>query len=116
MATAALLAIAGCGSTGATSTTAATGNASTASATASSLFAPVRDIACATDARVIQTAQDAHALLHGRFATLPELVEAGLLRRPSGSFREVQVGTPPGGYTLVGAAGHCGDLPVAGPG
>lgn len=71
--------------------------------------------ACLSDARTLRTAEDLYATLNGRFATLPELVSARLLRSVSVYYSEVRVGAPAGGYTLIAApTGPCGNVPVAG--
>jgi hypothetical protein len=63
----------------------------------------------------IKLAEEAYMTLHGRYATLGQLLAEQYLRTPSRYFAGLRLGAPPGGYTLVGAPGECGNLPVAGP-
>jgi hypothetical protein len=44
---------------------------------------------------------------------MSQLVGAGLLKAPSVYHPDITVGTPPGGYTIIGNQG-CNDVPVAG--
>ena len=70
--------------------------------------------ACLAEARVIETAEDTFATLNGRVATLDELVAAGSFREPPTRYASVRIGVPPGGYTLIGVPGTCGNFPVIG--
>ena len=72
--------------------------------------------ACQSDALTIKTAESSYSLLNGRYASLPELVAEQFLRRASRYYTEAEIGLPPGGYTLIGVPGKCGNWPVAGPG
>jgi hypothetical protein len=71
------------------------------------------EAACLADARALQIAETEYSALNGEFGTMSQLVGAGLVRVPSRFHPEITVGTPPGGYTVVGNQG-CNDLPVAG--
>jgi hypothetical protein len=71
--------------------------------------------ACQADALTIKTAESSYSLLNGRYASLPELAAEQFLRRASTYYSEAEIGDPPGGYTLVGVPGKCGNWPVAGP-
>jgi hypothetical protein len=111
----AALAVGGCGGS---STTANTAPPLTTSTTSQSLRLPVVDIAgtaaCQADMKVIELAEEAYVTLNGEYAPLDELVEGQLLRAASVYYREVKLGTPAGGYTLIGVPGKCGNVPVAG--
>ena len=106
------------GSCGGSSTTPNTAPPLSTTTTASEPRLPVVDIAgtaaCQADMRVIQVAEEAYITLHGEYAPLHELVEGQLLRAASVYYREVTLGTPAGGYTLIGVPGKCGNVPVAG--
>ena len=69
--------------------------------------------ACLADPQAIQLAETEYSALNGGFGTEGQLVGAGLLRTPSVMHPAITVGSPPGGYTLVGNQ-VCNDLPVAG--
>jgi hypothetical protein len=69
--------------------------------------------ACPTDAETIKLAEQAYSLLNNSFATMPQLVAAKLLREPSTYYPVVKIGSPPGGYTLIGGP-KCNNIPVAG--
>jgi hypothetical protein len=69
--------------------------------------------ACLADARTLQIAETEYSALNGGYATMDQLVSAGIVRSRSVMHPEITVGTPPGGYTLVGNQ-VCNNLPVAG--
>jgi hypothetical protein len=70
-------------------------------------------MACLTDMRTLQIAETSYSTLNGEFGTMSQLVGAGLLKAPSVYHPDITVGTPPGGYTIIGNQG-CNDVPVAG--
>ncbi len=59
--------------------------------------------ACATDLRTLTGAQEAHWLLHGSYATEPDLVAAGMIREASPLYDVTLVGTD--GYSIAPTAG-----------
>jgi prepilin-type N-terminal cleavage/methylation domain-containing protein len=59
--------------------------------------------ACATDLRTLTGAQEAHWLLHGSYATEPDLVSAGMIREVSPLYDVTLVGAD--GYSIAPAAG-----------
>jgi hypothetical protein len=69
--------------------------------------------ACPADALTIKIAEQAYSLLNTSFATMPELVTAGFLPKASTYYPTVKLGSPPGGYTLIGGP-KCNNIPVAG--
>jgi hypothetical protein len=69
--------------------------------------------ACQADAQVLQLAETEYSTLNGVFGTMSQLVGARLVRTPSVYHPEITVGSPPGGYTIVGNQG-CDNLPVVG--
>jgi hypothetical protein len=69
--------------------------------------------ACLADLDVIKLAETTYSTLNGGYGTMDQLVAAGFLRSPSAYHPAVDVGTPPGGYTVVGNQ-TCNDTPVAG--
>jgi hypothetical protein len=79
-------------------------------------FGPVgtaNQAACTADSRVLQIAETEYSTLNGGFGTMSQLVGAGLLKTPSVYHPEITVGSPPGGYTIVGNQG-CQNVAVAG--
>jgi hypothetical protein len=69
--------------------------------------------ACPADVETIKLAEQAYSLLNGSFATMPQLVAAKLLPTPSNYYVSVKLGTPHGGYTLIGGP-KCNNIPVVG--
>jgi hypothetical protein len=69
--------------------------------------------ACQAEAATITIAEDAYSTLNGEFATLDTLTGSGFLRARPSYWASIQMGTPPGGYTLIGVEGKCGLWPVA---
>ena len=69
--------------------------------------------ACLADLGTIQLAETEYSTLNGGFGTMAQLVAAGFLQRASVLHPEVTVGSPPGGYTVVGNQ-SCNDVPTAG--
>jgi hypothetical protein len=69
--------------------------------------------ACLSDFQTIQIAENNYSTLNGSFATIGQLVAAQMLRTPSTLHPSILIGTPPGGYTVVGNQ-VCNDVPVAG--
>ncbi len=63
--------------------------------------------ACATDHAALESAEELYLAQNGRYATEPELVAQKILRGESASY-DIDVGTPPGSYTLV-PIGSCAD-------
>jgi hypothetical protein len=79
-------------------------------------FGPVskaNQAACIADVGVLETAETEYSTLNSSFATVTQLVASGLLKTPSVYHPEITVGTPPGGYTIVGNQG-CANAAVAG--
>jgi hypothetical protein len=71
--------------------------------------------ACDLDARTINIAEDAYFILNRAYASMGQLIDAGLLRGQSSFFSDVAVDDPPGGYTIVPVdSGPCLIVPVAG--
>jgi hypothetical protein len=102
-------------SCGGSSSSPAAGGPST---TPQSLKLPVVDIAgtaaCQADMQLLEAAENVYVTLHGELASLDELVQQQILRAAPVYYREVRIGTPAGGYTLIGVPGKCGNVPVAG--
>jgi len=69
--------------------------------------------ACLADAQALQIAETEYSTLNGGFGTMDQLLGAGLLSARSTMHPAITIGTPPGGYTLVGNQ-VCNNLPVAG--
>jgi hypothetical protein len=79
-------------------------------------FGPVtkaNQAACVADVGVLETAETEFSTLNGGFAAMSQLVGAGLIKTPSVFHPEITVGSPPGGYTIVGNQG-CANVAVAG--
>jgi hypothetical protein len=103
------LGLVGCGASGAAAPAATTTTKATAKL-------PVVDIAstaaCQNEAQTIAAAESMWATLHDGLASLDQLVTEQYLRSRPVYYLAIRAGVPPGGYTLVGTPGKCGDWPV----
>jgi hypothetical protein len=68
--------------------------------------------ACQAEAATIKIAEDAYSTLNGEFANLETLRSDGFLRDRPAYWASIRMGTPTGGYTLVGVEGKCGLWPI----
>jgi hypothetical protein len=62
-------------------------------------------VACATTAQALRTAEDAYKVLNGRYADLPTLVTAGMLRAPSTELYRIESTDGFATFRLVGEHG-----------
>ena len=69
--------------------------------------------ACDADVTVLKLAETTYSILNGGYGTMEQLVNAGMIRSASQLHPAISVGSPAGGYTIIGNSG-CNDIPVPG--
>jgi len=108
------LCLAGCGSGSAAAPAKVGGSTTTTSAAGVELpYQEAAELAaCPADAETLKLAEQSYAMLNGAYATIQQLVAGQFIAAPSKYFVAVRMGTPRGGYTLVGGP-KCGNVPVA---